>query len=401
MKITVFGPDANDSNLVRRICTMEKLGHEVVGFTLRRDEDKPRPWNNIDLGRTYDAQYLQRISSIWRSIRQVRDHPLLQETDLFWARNLEMLAVAVSVRHHMGTALPIVYETLDIHRLLTKSGPAHGILRWIEGRLMKKVDAISISSPAFQREYYDKTHPDHPPITLIENRLPSDTLPQRPGKSAPSGPLRLGWAGMLRCRRSFHTLCAIAREAEGRIEIVMHGLPAYDQIPDFDEGVRTTPHVTYLGPYRFPQGLSDVYSTMDVVWSGDYFQSGGGPVAVGNSSWALANRLYEGGYFGVPALVPEGTEMANWVRETGTGRIVQEPIEETLLPILLELQKGALAALQSAISKTPDETFVDDGAVLKQLLAELVPEDSRHPDVIKVSSNAPSQDGTYRAGLTG
>ncbi|RFB05077.1 glycosyltransferase [Parvularcula marina] len=371
MRIAVFGHDAADTMLARRIGMMERLGHEVTAFTMRRDEAKDRGWKNIDLGQTYDAKLFHRAWAVRGAIKRCKQHARLQGTDLFWARNLDMLTVAIAARRDARSHAPVIYETLDIHRMLTNKGTPYEMLRKIERRLMRNVSMIVTSSPAYEREYFDRIHPGHPDVALIENKLPLEGLPPRPATPLRDGPLRLGWVGVLRCARSFAMLQEIAKTFAGRIEVILHGAHAADQLPDFEEAVARTPHMTAYGRYTSPIDLPKVYGDIDIVWSGDYFQSRGGPVAIGNSSWALANRLYEGGYYGVPAIVPQGTEMARWIERVGTGRVIPEPVEETLPRLLEELMAGGIVPLRQIVADTPSTVFVDDGSELDALLSRL------------------------------
>lgn len=370
MRIAVFGHDAGDAMLARRIGEMERLGHEVTAFTMRREDPRDRGWINIDLGRTHDSRLLHRAWAIHRAIGKCRQHARLQGMDLFWARNLDMLAVAVAARRDVQSYAPVIYETLDIHRMLTKKGPAHEMLRKVERRLLRNVAAIVTSSPAYEREYYDKVHPDHPAVTLIENRLPRAALPPRPIRRRQEGPLRLGWIGRLRCARSFALLQQVAIEGEGRIRVELHGIPAYDQLPDFNETASNTPNMSFHGRYHSPTDLPAVYGSVDLVWAGDYYQAQGHANTISNSGWALTNRIYEGGYFSVPAIVPEGTELARWVTAHGTGLPVSDPPENHLLPLLLELKSGRFADLQRTVDAAPKELFADDGSTLSALLCE-------------------------------
>ncbi|MEM9233046.1 MAG: glycosyltransferase [Pseudomonadota bacterium] len=371
MIIAIFGHDANNTGLKRRISSMQSLGHQIVGLTMHRGDETSTPWRNHDLGKTYDGRLFHRALGITRAARTAAGIEELKMADIIWARNLDMLAIAAEAKRQSKSTAPIVYETLDIHRLMTGAGALSTLMRRLERFFLKRADRIVVSSPAYVREYFDKVHPGHPPATLIENRLLPVNLPPRPELHQHDGPLRLGWVGVLRCARSFRVLQDIARTAEGAIEVHLHGIAAPVQLPDFDEKVAATPHMTYHGPYRAPDDLGGVYGQIDVVWSGDYFQSRGGPVAVDNSRWSLTNRLYQGGYFGVPAIVPEETEMAHWVTDKATGLTVAEPIEENLLPLLYGLNGEKRHVLRASVLAAPREVFVDDGQDLADLLEQV------------------------------
>ena len=352
MRIAVFGHDASDAMLARRIGAMEQLGHDVTAFTMRRDEPKDRGWRNIDLGQTFDARLLHRAFSIRRGIRLSRAHPRLEATDIFWARNLDMLAIAIAARRDVQSHAPVIYETLDIHGALTGEGLKGKLFRTVERRLMRHVNLVVVSSPAFVSEYYDRAHPGHPPTALIENTLIADGLPSRPALAPrATGPFRLGWVGILRCERSFQLLQTAAKCFNGELEVVLHGKPAPATVPDFDARVEATPNMRYEGPYRSPDDLPAIYGELDSVWAAVTSD------AHANAQWLLPNRVYEGGYFGVPALAIKGTETGHFIERHGTGVTVAEPLEDTLMPCLRKLVEDGAEPLKRRVLEAPAEVF--------------------------------------------
>jgi succinoglycan biosynthesis protein ExoL len=323
VRIAVFGHDAGHANLVRRIDAFQSLGHSVHGLTMRRGPDTPRSFPNTDLGRTFDDRFAQRVAMIGLGTYRARCAARPDEFDLLWARNLDMLATALAFRGKFK--VPVVYETLDIHRSLSGENATARFLRQIEGRLLRHVSLIVVSAPAFVTEYYDRHHPDHPPVALVENTLPLGDMPPRPGpRTAPNEPFVLGWTGILRCRRSLDVLAEVAHRLEGRVLIRIHGRPALRSIPDFHERVAADPYLDYRGPYRSPEDLPSLYGEMDAVWCGVYYQS------EGNAKWLLPNRVYEAGYFGLPALAPPGTQTAAFIAEHGLGPALRADTAEAL-----------------------------------------------------------------------
>ena len=369
MRIAVFGHDASDAMLARRIGAMEELGYKVTAFTMRRDEAKDRGWRNVDLGQTYDARLLHRAFSIQRGIRLSRAHPRLEATDFFWARNLDMLAVAIAARRDVGSHAPVIYETLDIHGALTAGGPKGTLFRSVERRLMKHVDLIVVSAPDFVTEYYDKVHPGHPPTALIENTLVASRTPPRPVVTPRQpGPFRLGWVGILRCERSFQLLQAAANNFNGELDIILHGKPAPATVPDFEARVEATPNMRYEGPYTSPDDLPTIYGELDAVWAAVTSD------AHANAQWLLPNRIYEGGYFGVPAIAIKGTATGDFVDRHGTGETIAKPLEETLPQLLTRLIAGKdSSAAREKVLAAPATLFARGTEDLAAALARVAP----------------------------
>ena len=106
-----------------------------------------------------------------------------------------------------------------------------------------------------------------------------------------------------------------------KFEIVMHGMPALTEIPDFHHRIQGLTNVDYHGRYRAPEDLARIYAGLDLVWAGDFMEAGY------NSVWLLPNRLYEGGYYAVPPIAPAGTQTAQmdrssqgWIYHRGKSR---------------------------------------------------------------------------------
>ena len=115
------------------------------------DIDGVRP---IDLGTTRTASSF----SAWSRSRGPRcrrgQAPRVAKPDLIIARNLEMLALARRAKALFAADTPIVYECLDIHRLLLGATASAGRMRAAERLLGRNIRLLITSSPAFVRELF-------------------------------------------------------------------------------------------------------------------------------------------------------------------------------------------------------------------------------------------------------
>ena len=371
-RIAFFGHDAADAAVRRRVRSFQGDGFHVTGFMMRRREPLSQEWENVDLGQTRDGAFVQRIRQVFRGARiaAAAGEPL-QSADVIYARNLDMLACAFLAKRHARLATPVIYECLDIHRLMCRTDVIGKMLRALEGWLLKRSRALVVSSPAFLREHFDRYYPGVAKAYLVENRLAGqfDYGPrQRADSGQVAGHLRIGWVGNLRCRRSLDLLCALADRFGSRIEVKLHGVPALTEIPDFDNKVAARPNVSFHGRYRSPEDLPAIYAGLDVVWSGDFMEAGL------NSTWLLPNRIYEGGYYCVPPIAPGDTETARWIAGHDCGFILAEPLEQTL-PALIEglLQDAAeITAYSNSLAALPEETFVQPQGFLRQIIESSV-----------------------------
>lgn len=354
--IAFFAHDENDAAVRRRFFAFEDAGCEVVGFAMRRSERAQAGWAAIDLGRTHDARFAHRLGAILSGARKAaaaRAH--LVRCDIVYARNLDMALCSLLALTFAGVNRPLVYECLDIHRLMRRDDLIGAGLRGLERIVLDRSALLAVSSPAFIREYFNIRHPGRFSAHLIENRIAdAPGLGKRPlFKDRPSTPLRIGWFGVLRCRRSLDLLETLAIRFGAKIEIVLRGFPDV-MLPDFHERVRHHHNMRYRGRYRSPEDLAEIYRSVDLIWAGDFHDAGF------NSRWLLPNRIYEGGYFATPAVAPQETETGRWIRDRNAGFVVGEPLETALPALIGELLDAPdrITCAQARLLSLPKATFI-------------------------------------------
>jgi succinoglycan biosynthesis protein ExoL len=275
-----------------------------------------------------------------------------------------MLALASRARHLWpGPPIRLVYEVLDIHRMLLRSDVAGRALRSIERRLSARASLALISSPGFQRRYFEVHHLLTGRLQLVENKFLGASLVLPP---PPCPPLTIGWFGVLRCRWSLTTLDALTRGQPGRFRVLLRGRPALDRMPEFHAVVAANPDLDFGGPYRYPDDLSSLYGAVRLVWMADRFDAGL------NSDWLLPNRLYEGGAHGRVPVALEGTEVATTMRRHGIGLILPRADVSAAAELLGPLSEQDLELLEAAMRRVPAEAWCVTEADCQALVASIL-----------------------------
>lgn len=355
MRIAYIVHDINDAAVARRVQMLRAGGAAVIVAGFRRD---PHGLADIDgapvadLGRTTDLRLVDRAAKVLRHLlfpgRLAR---AVGHADVVIGRNLEALALASRIRRRAG-ASRLVYECLDIHRLLTGRSPFARAVQFAEARLLAGVDLLIVSSPAFLRIYFDGRKTLRAEQLVVENKLLGLHGPLPAVKPTPPGPpWTIGWFGNLRCRRSFALLAALARTQKGNVRILIAGRPTQQIFPDFEALVETAPHCTYVGRYQ-PADLSDLYGRCHFAWAVDYFEEGQ------NSAWLLPNRLYEASRFGAIPIALSNVETGKWLDARGTGLVIGDPLE--LDDFFDALTPAAFARLRNSLTSISDENLVTD-----------------------------------------
>lgn len=125
----------------------------------------------IDLGATRDGRFGQRLAAVAKAAISIGSKLAgTPRPDLIIARNLEMLALARRAKSAFGATVPIVYECLDIHRLVLRDDMLGKALRATERHLARDVKLLVTSSPAFIANYFKPFRQVEAPVELVENK---------------------------------------------------------------------------------------------------------------------------------------------------------------------------------------------------------------------------------------
>ena len=368
----------SDPAVERRVAMFRAGGAEVdiAGFRRGDGPQASLPLDTvIELDVTHDGRMLHRLAATVRAAAGARGWSRsLGRPDVIVARNLEMLVVANRLLGRWDTAPPLVYECLDIHRLMLRQDQVGRMMRALEQRLMRRVDLLVTSSPAFLRNHFDKLRA--PPALLVENKVFAPGLGEigrNPALLVETGPMRIGWFGALRCRKSLAALDALSRHFGGRLDVTLRGRPALTEFDDFHGTVSRSPHLHYGGPFRYPQDLAPLYSGVHFTWAIDFFEEGL------NSNWLLPNRLYEGCLNGAIPVALAGTETAAFIERLGIGIVIPDISQQTLIALFEGLTAERIRDLATAVAAQAPATFRCDTQECLALVARLAGQSSVQP----------------------
>lgn len=359
----VFAPNAAEPRIQRRVRSFELIGLRALGVCFRRERfnrDFRPEWPNVDLGVVRDRHYVRRIGRLataFRTLHGQRD--ALREARVFYAIGLDMGLLALAARRLSGSEAVILYETADVLPIFLRSGPAGRTARTLERHLLRRVDTLVVTSPAFVREYFAPVQGYRGPVFLLENKPSASALARavrgiEAGPPAPGGRWRVGWFGALRCERSFELILRLADALPDRVEFHLAGRPT--RIPErhFSRGVEARPNVNFHGEYEAPDDLERLYRSVDLTWGFEFAD------AAHNSRWLLPNRLYEGGAFAVPLLAYEEHEVGRVVADEGIGWTFGEPLFDELAAFLGSLTTEAYRTRRAGFERLPSERFTTD-----------------------------------------
>jgi succinoglycan biosynthesis protein ExoL len=397
LDVLYLAHDVADPAIRRRTLTLEAGGARVTVAGFRRGGDAPSANGVVELGITRDGKFVQRIASVGKAAMALGSKLRgVGRPDIIIARNLEMLALANRANAIFGGDIPIVYECLDIHRLLLRMDFAGRALRAAEQYLGRNVSLLVTSSPAFIENYFRPISHLKAPTLLLENKVidlgdgtaPKPAVPRPPG---PGAPWKIGWFGALRCRKSLRLLAEFSRAMDGKFEIVLRGRPAYSEFDDFDGFVKSEPFMTFHGPYKNPEDLAAIYHEVHFSWAIDFFEEGL------NSSWLLPNRLYEGCRYGAVPIAMRGTETARFLSEKHIGLLMDGAESTELARLLTDMTPARYLAEFDRVAGTGSENWVFDKRDCQRLVHRLTA--LRANDAHSATLQEPSQSQSNKGGL--
>ncbi|MCJ9722699.1 glycosyl transferase family 1 [Agrobacterium sp. SHOUNA12C] len=374
LHILYFVHDLADPAVRRRVLMLQAGGARVTLAGFRRDDNALAAVHGIEpieLGRTRDAQFTHRIAAVAKSALKLRGSlRSIQKPDVIIGRNLEMLALANRARSIFGGDMPVVYECLDIHRLLLRKDTLGAALRGVERHFGADAALLLTSSPAFVERYFRPRSGLDLPIVLLENKVLAldgldDTVAPSPRLPAKGQPWKIGWFGALRCRKSLALLDEFSRRMDGRFEIILRGRPAYSEFDDFDGIVRDAPFMHFGGPYKNPEDLATIYGEVQFSWAIDFFEEGL------NSSWLLPNRLYEGGLYGAVPIAMDGTETSRFLASRKIGLALDKANPAHLVTLMSDMNEERYLAAFDAVAAQERRQWMTDRADCQGLVQRL------------------------------
>ena len=266
------------------------------------------------LGSLTHRNYLKRILPFVRALGRIR--AAARSSQAIYCFGLDMLLLGWLAS--LGLKRTLIYEVGDIREVLTGEGFKASLFRFLERFLLARTALLVVTSKAFVTGYfYGVQGFSALNYQVVENKLDQNWLknlhPQE-DLEVRHGLLRIGYFGVLRCRRSWEILKKAAAGGAGRLEVYIRGI---SRVIDLEE-VGDQPYMIYGGPYVSPDELPDLYGQVDLVWACYPYQGS----KTGNWQWAKTVRFYEACFFNKPMLVQAGTEDSRVVEEYDIGLTV-------------------------------------------------------------------------------
>lgn len=342
---------------------LQQAGCAVEAVAFERDYHQGRPPTCpvTSLGRIPHGRYLQRAFRLLAAQPKIRR--ALRRADVSYASGADMALAGLLAG--IGLRRPMVLEVGDIRRVQVAQGWSGRLSRALDRFLGRRIALLVVTAAGFVDGYYRDRLGLNVPSLVVENKLDEEAMPPR-GARAPAPPLlrpdgsrrplRIGYFGVLRCEWSWQLLEGMARRYPEEIAVVAAGYPMSPA--DLPERARGLANVEYLGQYRSPQDLPDLYARVDVVWMGYPDPRTLDP----DWRWAQAvcrsNRFYESGYFAKPTIALAGGADGAEIARLGIGLVLEDPDDESVVSAIRAIRDEDLRRWQHRLEALPRSLFV-------------------------------------------
>jgi succinoglycan biosynthesis protein ExoL len=370
-----FTPDITETNTVKRVQEFVDNGFVpmVFGFRRGRYNARYRPhWPLVVLGATHDARYWHRLRALAGAIPRLFAHRgALRRAKVFYARNIDQLALALLARRLFNPRAIVGYEVLDVQPPFVEAGWRGALLRWLERLCLRRIRVLVVSSPGFYKNFYVARQGFAGEWFLLENKLHRSALAAWPPRGLPTaraGNYRwvVGYFGLIRGEATFALMLRLAQRLQHRVFFRFAGIFTTVREAQFRAALERQPNMSYDGEYANPDGLPALYGGVDFVWALDLENT------ADNSRWLLPNRFYEAGLFGVPCLAVRGFEFGDMIERIRVGWTFSEPLEDSLVQFFETLTAADYLQKRRRLAAMPTSAFIaeDDATALCRILGE-------------------------------
>ena len=232
MKITFLLPVVSHVRYQKRIGALVRLGivPNILAFERSYYNGKPWPDGYTSLGKISHGRYLRRVIAFARAFHLVRAS--LRKTGATYVFGLDLLFLAWLCHFGLRARPHIFYEVGDLGILPGKRAFSF-FLRFVERFLLKRISLLIVTSQAYIDKYYFGVQKlKRTPYLVIENKVDEGIVAKHTGVSThlespynQEGGVRIGYFGLIRCRRSWEALEIATKMGRGKVKVYVRGIP--------------------------------------------------------------------------------------------------------------------------------------------------------------------------------
>lgn len=350
MKIVFLVNSLQNQRCIKRIngFISKGCGVEVYAYSRLKDSYSDYNFKPHILGTMpNEMSYTKRLPILLRDINGVvRDNKGQDVIYYLFGLDLAMIFRLFNRRSKY------VYEESDLVHTYVGNIMLKRILEKIDKWIILHSEKTVFTSEGFERYHFGKVKPVN--TLVIANKLNQGIMKMEAKEKTISDKIRVGFVGKPR----FKSVVAFAKVLCKRYknyEFHVYGGPILEEIEGF-ESLSKFDNYFYHGPFKNPDDLPEIYSSLDLVLS-TY------DIEFENVRYAEPNKLYEAIYFRTPIIVSENTFLGEKVKSMEVGCCVNPLNENDVAELLESINQDRIRNLQyhcEAIDKNECVDSFDD-----------------------------------------
>lgn len=279
---------------------------------------------------TYKSTGIKRfisIPTVYRKVRKLVKTKIKPDGVLFTASyDLLLFSYIISGRSQYR----IRHQVRDLHSLQLSTSLVSKFFVFIEGKLLRKVESLIVSSPQFYNEYYKKFYKGK--VILLENTPLKSTWTSF-SKKEKDDIFSIGFVGIIRYIESLYQLVdAVEKSALNGMKVKVLFAGGGDVV-DLKTRISNPSLFKFEGPYEYSKDIKRLYSGLDLI----YAVYDGNDI---NCQLAMPNKFYESIISKIPIIVASGTFVGYEVERLGIGLSVKSGDTINLERLLSELNNA-------------------------------------------------------------
>lgn len=371
IKILMVLPVLGQPRHAKRIDMLIDSGFDVEILAFDRDWPKGRmPKLPVHIiGHIEHRQYLRRLPMLVKAYRMIKDCAFEYELIYCFGHDLAYISALAS----RGSGTKIALEVGDIQDIQMRNSLIGVSSRLIDQLMLKNVSLLALISEGFVSFYINRLQYSNTCL-IIENKIEPGSIPisraefiRQQEHKASNDRISIGYFGVIRDKWGLLVLERLAKYYKYRFDILFAGCVLEQK--EIDRILLQNKNTRYLGSYRSPQDLAEIYSKVDLIWA-CYPPF---PEYDVNHLSGRPNRFYEACYFGIPIIARKSVAFANDIEKYAIGKVIGTVDVDETVHQLKEITGTDLRLWRDNMKKLSDSVFmlVDEPDRLRDEIVKL------------------------------
>lgn len=347
-RIVFFTGALSQPRIIRRIETLFDSGFQckVYGYTtsIYTQNKISGKIETIELGSFRDGRdYISKFKKVVSNLHTILKKEKGPNTLFYSFDPKQALILAIY-------GVPFVYEISDIQYAYPKFAKIRPFLKAIERWIIKRSELTLMTSDGFRKWFKIDASAN---VLVQPNKLNKYFIGKRPSPKTTfnTDHLVFGFVGAPRSPETIGRFAKIVGEDFPQHEFLIFGESSH--LPVFHSMLDGYPNVSFMGSFKNPEDLCEIYGKIDVVVSAY-------DTRALNERILDANKLYESIFFCKPVIMSDNTFSAEQVAKYGCGYSIDASSDGSIRDFIDNISAESLTKISIHESKQSESDVIDN-----------------------------------------